>query len=260
MALLEIKYVTKAFGGLYALRDVTFDISKGEILSLIGPNGAGKSTLFNCINGFLPLDSGDISFQQKSIKGLSPNRISSMGIGRTFQMSRPFYKMTILENVIMGQHSHLRTGILSALIRPKWVKQEEMSARVKGVEILKLFQERLLPRTNDLAQSLSYANRRRLEIARALAQEPNLLLLDEPTAGMNPQETEQIIELIRKIRDTGITITVIEHDMKVIQGVSDRVVVLDHGEKIAEGPYEEIQHNENVIQAYMGRRYKHAEA
>lgn len=258
MALLEIRYVTKAFGGLYALKDVTFDICEGEILSLIGPNGAGKSTLFNCINGFLPLDSGDISFQQKSIKRLSPDQIASMGIGRTFQMSRPFYKMTILENVIMGQHAHLRTGILSALIRPKWVKREEMRAREKGLEILNLFQERLLPRINDLAQSLSYANRRRLEIARALAQEPNLLLLDEPTAGMNPRETEQIIQLIRKIRDTGMTIMVIEHDMKVIQGLSDRVVVLDHGEKIAEGPYEEIYHNEDVIQAYMGRRYKHA--
>lgn len=260
MALLEIRYVTKAFGGLYALKDVTFDICEGEILSLIGPNGAGKSTLFNCINGFLPPDSGDISFQQKSIKRLSPDQIASMGIGRTFQMSRPFYKMTILENVIIGQHAHLRTGILSALIRPKWVKREEMGAREKGLEILNLFQERLLPRINDLAQSLSYANRRRLEIARALAQEPNLLLLDEPTAGMNPRETEQIVQLIRKIRDTGMTIMVIEHDMKVIQGISDRVVVLDHGEKIAEGPYEEIHRNEDVIQAYMGRRYAHAEA
>ncbi len=256
MSLLEVQSVGVVFGGLVALKKVNLTIRKGEIVGLIGPNGAGKTTLFNCICGFQGVDEGGMNFQDRSIHTLAPHEIAALGLARTFQTSRIFKRMTVLDHVLLGQHAHQQAGLWGAIIRPAWVTREEEKSRAKGIEILSFFEERLLPRINDFAETLSYANRRRLEIARALVSEPKLLLLDEPTAGMNPHESAGIARLIRKIRDElGITVFLIEHDMKVIMGASDRIIVLDHGEKIAEGLPEEIRHNQEVIEAYLGRKH-----
>jgi len=252
MDLLAINEVTKEFGGLEALKRISVTISRGEIVSLIGPNGAGKTTLFNCITGTMPPTSGSITFQDRELVGLEPHQVSHQGISRTFQHIRLFNRMTVLDNVMVGLDYRGRTGIFSALIRPPRVAREEAAAREKCREVLALFGERLLPRLDQKANMLSYANRRRLEIARALVSDPELLLLDEPTAGMNPHETQGIIDLINLLRDRGHTVLIIEHKMKVVMTLSDRIVVLDHGVKIAQGPPREIAANREVIEAYMG--------
>ncbi|MCP4402418.1 MAG: ABC transporter ATP-binding protein [bacterium] len=258
MGLLEIRDIEKDFGGLIALRNVSFDVHEGEIVSVIGPNGAGKTTLFNCLTGYIKPDKGDVHFLGKTITGFDPHEVNYLGMARTFQQIRLFMNLTIMENMLIGMHSRIKAGVLHALLKPRWVRDEETAAHTKALEILGLFQERLLPRLDQKAKMLSYANRRRLEIARALASEPTLLLLDEPAAGMNPRETQLATDLIGQLRDMGHTILLIEHDMRLVMSISDRVIVLDHGEKIAEGTPQDIQNNEQVIEAYMGRVAKHA--
>lgn len=256
MPLLEMRGLTKRFGGLTAVNDLDLRVEQGEIVSLIGPNGAGKTTLFNLITGLYPPDGGDVVFEGQSLVGLQPHQITARGIARTFQTLRIFTNMTVLENVMVAQHSRSRAGAMETILRLPNFRREEARIRQKATEALSFFGTRLVGfRFDQLAYSLSYANRRRLEIARAIAAEPKLLLLDEPTAGMNPHETLEMTRMIGQLRDEkDYTILFIEHDMKVVQGISDRVVALDHGCKIADGSYEEVAHNERVIEAYLGRR------
>ena len=256
MALLECRGLTKSFGGLAALQDLDLEVSPGEIVSVIGPNGAGKTTLFNVVTGIYEPDQGEVWFDGHDITGLKPNQITKLGVARTFQTVHLFPNMTVLENAMVGQHCRTRAGLFASILRLPWQRAEEERVRAKARQALAFFGPRLTGyREEQPASALSYANRRRLEIARALATEPKLLLLDEPTAGMNPVETQELTRLIGKMRDElGLTILVIEHDMRVVKGVSDRVVALDYGRKIAEGSYEEVAHDERVIEAYLGRR------
>lgn len=255
MALLETRGLKKSFGGLQAIGGVDFTIDQGEIVSVIGPNGAGKTSFFNVISGLFPPDEGRIIFEGVDIAGHTPSQITKAGIARTFQNVRLFPNLTVLENVKVGQHCRTRRGIFGAIFQTPAFRKEEREIEEKAKEILSFFGSRLVGyRFDQPAFVLSYANRRRLEIARAMGTEPTLLLLDEPTAGMNPRETVELTELIGKLRsDKGFTVIMIEHDMRVVGEVSDRVVVLDHGVKIAEGSYQEVSTNEHVIEAYLGR-------
>jgi branched-chain amino acid transport system ATP-binding protein len=254
--LLEIRNLRKRFGGLNAIADLDLDVEQGEIVSVIGPNGAGKTTLFNLITGLYGPDDGQIVFDGHSVVGFKPNQITKLGIARTFQTVHLFPNMTVLENAMVGQHCRTKSGLFGIVLGLPRTRHEDRRVREKARECLAFFGTRLSGYRHDQpASSLSYANRRRLEIARALATEPKLMLLDEPTAGMNPRETQELTEHIGRLReDFAVTIVVIEHDMRVVKGVSDRVIALDYGRKIAEGTYEEVAHDDHVIEAYLGRK------
>ncbi len=258
MALLELSEVHKHFGGLQVVHNLSLTVQPGEVVSLIGPNGAGKTTVFNLITGLYAPNRGDIRFDSFSLLGLEPHQITQRGIARTFQTLRLFLNMSVLENVMAAAYGHTYANLAQIVFRTPGFRHEERRIRALAEEKLAFFGERLQGyRLDQPAYSLSYANRRRLEIARAMITEPKLLLLDEPAAGMNPHETQEITHLIGQLRDQkGYTLLLIEHDMNVIAGISDRVIALDYGEKIAEGSYHDVVTNERVIEAYLGRKHK----
>jgi branched-chain amino acid transport system ATP-binding protein len=254
--LLELRGVTKSFGGLTCVSSLDLVVNEGEIVSVIGPNGAGKTTLFNLITGIYRPDSGDILLDGESLVGLRPPKITNRGVARTFQTLRLFLNMTVKENVMAAAYGHTSAGIARSILRTPGQRSEEREINRLAEEKLAFFGQRLMGyRWNQPAYSLSYANRRRLEIARAMATNPRILLLDEPAAGMNPVETHEITELIAELRDrSGYTILVIEHDMHVVEGISDRVAALDYGVKIAEGSFGAVATNQRVVEAYLGLR------
>jgi branched-chain amino acid transport system ATP-binding protein len=256
MALLELRDLSKSFGGLQVVDRLNMHVDEGEIVSLIGPNGAGKTTVFNLVTGIFHPDSGEIVFEGRRVSGLAPHRITNAGIARTFQTLRLFLNMTVLENVMAAAYGNTRATVVEAMLQLPRARREEKRIRKLAEDKLAFFGQRLAGYRHDQpAYSLSYANRRRLEIARAMATDARLLLLDEPAAGMNPNETHEITELIGRLREqAGYSILVIEHDMHVVEGISDRVIALDHGEKIAEGSYDEVATHPLVIEAYLGVR------
>jgi branched-chain amino acid transport system ATP-binding protein len=254
--LLELRGVSMAFGGLRVIDALDLHVDEGEIVSVIGPNGAGKTTLFNLVTGVYAPTAGEILFEGRSLLGLPPHEITRRGVARTFQTLRLFLNMTVRENVMAAAYGHTRAGILRSMLRTPGMRREEREIRQLAEERLAFFGDRLVGyRWDQPAYSLSYANRRRLEIARATATKPRLLLLDEPAAGMNPRETHEITELIGQLRtEGGYTILVIEHDMHVVEGISDRVVALDHGVKIAEGSFGAVATDPRVVEAYLGTK------